>query len=64
MLNEATMSKLNAMKLYGMAKAYSELQLTAKAGDLTADEALAMLVDREQLDRDNRSTAKGLLKNN
>lgn len=60
MLTEATMTKMNVMKLYGMAKAYEELQLTAKAGDLTVDEAVGVLVDREQLDRENRATSKRL----
>jgi len=56
------MTKMNVMKLYGMAKAYEELQLTAKAGELTVDEALGMLVDREQLDRENRATSKRLIR--
>jgi len=44
------------MKLFGMAKAYEELLRTAKAGDVSSDEALAMLVDREATYRDNRAT--------
>lgn len=39
-----------------MAKAYEELQLTAKAGEMTTDEALGMLIDREHLYRDNRAS--------
>ena len=44
------------MKLFGMAKAYEELRLTAKAGEVSPDDALAMLVDREMTYRDNRAT--------
>ena len=44
------------MKLFGMAKAYEELQRSAKVGELSIDEALGMLVDREHHHRDNRAT--------
>lgn len=43
-----------------MAKGYEELQMTARAGEVTTDEALGILVDREQLERDNRSTGRRL----
>ena len=49
------MTKLNALKLFGMAKAYEELQMTVKSGELSIDEALGTLVDREQISRDNRA---------
>lgn len=56
MLTNETLTKLNALRLFGMAKAYEELQLTAKAGELDVDEALGILVDREHTYRDNRAT--------
>lgn len=58
MLIHETISKLNAMKLYGMARAYNEFHQTSKSGEMSLDEALGMLVDREQLDRDNRATTR------
>ena len=56
MLTNETVTKLNAMKLFGMAKAYEELQRTAKASELTTDEAVGMLVDCEHTYRDGRAT--------
>ena len=35
MLINETMTKLNALKLFGMAKAYEELQMTVKSGELS-----------------------------
>lgn len=60
MLTKETVTKLNSLKLYGMAKGYEELQMTARAGEVTTDEALGILVDREQLERDNRATGSRL----
>lgn len=57
MLNNQTLEKLRAMKLYGMADAL-EQQLTQPATheDLSFDERLALLVDREITHRVNTKT--------
>lgn len=47
------MSKVKRLKLFGMAKAYEEM--LARPGDgMSRDEALAIMVDREEIDRQNR----------
>ncbi len=60
MLTNQTMNKLNSLRLFGMAKAYGDLLLTAKAGEVSVDEALGILVDREATHRDNRATKNRL----
>ncbi len=55
MLNEQTMSKLNAMKLNGMADGYQEQRQQPKMGDLSFDERLGMLVDRQWRWREERA---------
>lgn len=45
------------MKLFGMTKAYEELQGMVKIGELSIDEAIGILVDREHVHRDNRATS-------
>ena len=51
---------MNAMKLFGMAKAYEEQKILNKDGGLTVDEIIGTLIDCEQLDRDNRATSRRL----
>lgn len=54
MLTEPTMEKLRTLKLYGMLTAL-ELQMTSfDYKDLTFEERLGLLVDREITDRENR----------
>ena len=55
MLHEQTMSKLQAMKLSGMAEGYEEQRRQSQAGDLSFEERFAMLVDRQWFWRENRS---------
>lgn len=60
MLVNETIKKLNTMKLYGMAKAYEEVKMLTKNDDISVDELIGTLIDREQLDRDNRATRRRL----
>lgn len=53
MLTNPTLDKLEAMRLYGMAKAFTE-QMQTDLTDIDFNERLALLVDREMLDRENR----------
>lgn len=55
MLNEQTMSKLWAMKLNGMADGYQEQRQQPSMADLSFDERLGMLVDRQWRWREERS---------
>lgn len=61
MLNEQTMSKLLAMKLNGMAEAYEEQRVQARMADLSFEERLALLVERQWLWKENRSLAARLI---
>ncbi|MEZ4340017.1 MAG: IS21-like element helper ATPase IstB [Sandaracinaceae bacterium] len=62
MLNEQTLQKLHVMRLAAMATAWQEQQKDTRAGKLSFDERLSMLVDAEYLARDNRRLER-LLKN-
>lgn len=54
MMQEQTIAKLLRLKLFGMAQALQEQVAGTVYHDLTFDERLAMLVDRELAERDNR----------
>ena len=54
MLTEPTQSKLAAMRLLGMLEAWREQQQTTSANGLSFDERFALLVDAEELHRENR----------
>jgi DNA replication protein DnaC len=54
MLNEPTLEKLRAMRLTGMADAWLEQQGAADTRQLGFDERFGMLVDAEQIYRENR----------
>ena len=57
MLNNQTLEKLRALKLYGMAEALEQqLEQPATHEDLSFDERLALLVDRETTYRKNAKT--------
>jgi DNA replication protein DnaC len=54
MLSIPTEDKLRALKLYGMLKAFQEQRDQENTGQLSFEERLGLLVDREEMDRDNR----------
>lgn len=54
MMIETTLSKLNQLKLSGMAEALTEQAQGTVYADLSFEERLGLLVDRETLNRDNR----------
>lgn len=60
MLTEPTMQKLYAMKLNGMAEAWEEQRQQTHTHDLTFDERLAFLVDRQWIWKENRALATRL----
>lgn len=60
MLNHPTLQQLRAMKLDGMAQALQEQLELNNLGDLTFEERLALLIDREVITRDNRGFARRL----
>jgi len=53
MLNHPTLEQLRSLKLSGMVEAFSE-QLELGANDLSFEERLALLVEREAVSRDNK----------
>lgn len=53
MLNEQTITKLNAMRLYGMAKGFADRIGVAQSASLSHDEFVGLLVDDEKTYRDN-----------
>ena len=55
MLAEVTLDKLYAMKLNGLAEAWLEQQQQPQSGDLSFDERLAMLVERQWIWKENRA---------
>ena len=54
MLSMPTEDKLRALRLYGMLKAFQEQQGQENVNQLSFEERLGLLVDREEMDRDNR----------
>lgn len=62
MLNEQTLSTLNALKLFGMARGFSERLSHPKCADLSHEEFLGLLVQDEKNYRENLRL-KRLLKN-
>jgi hypothetical protein len=54
MLNHPTVEKLQALKLTGMLKALREQIAMPEVGDLSFDERLGLLVDREMTERHER----------
>jgi len=62
MLNEQTLSTLNALKLFGMARGFSERLSHPKCADLSHEEFLGLLVQDEKTYRENLRL-KRLLKN-
>src|SRR6516164_587598 len=59
MLTHPTLDQLNKLGLFGMAKAYSEAEISTEATALTHPEWLALLLDREMTYRhDKRLSAR------
>jgi len=58
MNNQATLEKMNRMKLYGMARAFKAVLETGMGSGLSADELVAHLVECEWDERQNRATAR------
>jgi DNA replication protein DnaC len=57
-INEDTIHKMISMKLHTMAKVLRELLDAPPAHELSFEEKLGLLVDREWIDRDNRRLAR------
>jgi DNA replication protein DnaC len=62
MLNHPTLEKLAALKLGGMLKALEEQRQMSEAAQLSFEERLGLLVDREWSERENRRLAGRLVK--
>lgn len=60
MLTNPTIEKLHTLRLYGMRTAYREQIEDPEAHELAFDERLALLVDREEIDRADRRLARRL----
>jgi DNA replication protein DnaC len=60
MLTTPTLDKLNALNLLGMARAFAEQLERAEYAELSFEERLGLLVDREVQDRDNRRLERNL----
>jgi len=57
MLIHPTIDKLNGMRLYGMAKAFRAQLETPEIHNLPFEDRLALIVDMEALERENRQLA-------
>lgn len=62
MLNEQTVTKMNEMKLFGMAHGFAQRNGKADHGDLSHAEFVGLLVDDEKIHRETRRLER-LLKN-
>jgi DNA replication protein DnaC len=60
-MNDQTLERMNAMKLYGMVRAFRTSLDTHAAESLTTDELLSVLVDSEWDDRHNRKINRSLM---
>jgi len=60
MLNEPTMEKLRGMRLGTLADAWLEQQSDADVQALGFDERMALLVDAEWIDRENKKLTRNL----
>ncbi len=57
MLQHPTLDQLRHLKLHGMARAFTDLRDNAQAGELDHAQWLALLLDREEAERDDRRLA-------
>jgi DNA replication protein DnaC len=60
MLHQPTKTKLDALKLTGMAEAYEEQRAQPRSAELSFEERFGMLVERQWLWRENRALATRL----
>ena len=60
MLNIPTLERLRELKFYGMAKALEEQLSSTQYQDLSFEQRIALLIDREAMDRENRRLASRL----
>ncbi|MEI7752197.1 MAG: IS21-like element helper ATPase IstB [Candidatus Omnitrophota bacterium] len=60
MLNHPTLEKLKELKLHGMARALEEQLASERAKNLSFEERLGLLVDREATDKDTRRLSSRL----
>ena len=60
MLLNPTIETLKALRLFGMVQALEEQQQTAEWRALSFEERLGLLVDRERIEKENRSTSTRL----
>jgi hypothetical protein len=60
MLNQQTIEKLHAMRLRGMAEAFTQQQEEPQTQQLSFEERLALLVDRQWTWRQNRALQRRL----
>src|ERR1019366_6807452 len=60
MLTMPTEDKLRSLKLYGMLRGLQEQRDQTDAKELSFEERLGLLIDRESMDRDNRRLAARL----
>jgi len=60
MLNHPTVERLRGLGLSAMADAFTELQNTPEAADLSREDWLGLLVDREATSRDNKRLSRRL----
>lgn len=61
MVYQQTMDKLYALKLQGLAQAYEEQRQQPQSADLSFDERLALLIERQWLWKENRALATRLV---
>src|SRR5215467_10781157 len=59
-MRHQSIDKMRALRLTGMARALEEQLAQADIGRLSFDERLAMLIDREEVDRQNAALAQRL----
>ena len=59
MLNQPTLEKMQAMKLYGMAEAFAQQLESAEHATLSFEERLGLLIDAEWIARENRKLTRG-----
>ena len=60
MLTEHTIDKMNAMKLYAFAEAFSQQLASAEFSELSFEERTGLLVDAEYTARENRKLSRRL----
>ena len=62
MLRHATLDQLEGLRLHGMAKAFAEQLGMPEVSELSFEERLGLLVDREATERENRRLVTRLRK--